>query len=99
MRLKDPKGYLGKVMAANDGYPFAMLFAYGDEAQPAVQDAIDEMQGVIAQAALAFGGWSYWDSYRREIGIHEFLEEDNPELYSALIANLKLESASSKKPQ
>lgn len=97
MKLNDPEGYLGKVMAINKDVPFAMLFAYKDDAQPDVETPIKEVQAILGQAAIAFGGWEYWDTFRNEFEIFELKEEDSPELHARLIANLKL-GASNLKP-
>jgi hypothetical protein len=90
MRGDGTTGFLGKAIAAQDGVPLAMLFAYEDDSEPNADVAIDLVKHIVGQVAVAYGGWSFWDSFRREFGISEFLEEDHPNLYSQLVANLKL---------
>lgn len=92
MEQKTLGEYLGKVIALNEGVPYAMLFAYGDNAEPKVQDVIGEVQHIVAQAAVSFGGWTCWDLIRTKLGIFGLTEDDDPDLYSMLLANIKLKS-------
>lgn len=92
MEIDDPMGYLGKVIAANDDSPFAILFAYKDSAQPKIEVPISKITTILGQAAISFGGWECWDTLRYEFQIHELKEDDAPELYASLIKNLKLEN-------
>jgi len=85
-----PDGYLGKVMAVADNLPHAILFAYADSATPEVDSSIQASMSLIGQAAVAFGGWSLWDSIKHKCTVHELTEKDMPEFYAQLIENLEL---------
>jgi hypothetical protein len=91
MRASGPEGYLGKVMAVGDGLPMAVLFAYEDNSEPDVNEAISVFMSIIGQAAVAFGGWSLWDSIKNECGVWELEEHEMPEAYAQLVDNLQIE--------
>lgn len=91
MRAIGPEGYLGKVMAVNDGLPVAVLFAYEDNSIPDADAAISAFMSIIGQAVVAFGGWSLWDSVKNECDAWEFDEEEMPDFYAQLVSNLKLD--------
>jgi hypothetical protein len=90
MRAMGPEGYLGKVMAVGEGLPIAVLFAYEESAEPDVDKAISALMSIIAQAAVAFGGWPLWDSIRNDCSAWEFDEHEMPDFYAQLVGNLKL---------
>lgn len=92
MRAMGPEGYLGKVMAVGEGLPMAVLFAYQENSDPDVDTAISAFMSIIGQAAVAFGGWSLWDSIRNECGAWELEEQEMPDFYAQLVGNLKLEN-------
>lgn len=96
MKSSNAEGYLGKAMAINEGVPIAMLFAYKSDVRPSVETPIEVVRSIIGQAAIAFGGWEYWDTLRNELDFFELKEEDSPELYAALIANLRLGASNAK---
>jgi hypothetical protein len=91
MRATGPKGYLGKVMAVGEVLPVAVLFAYEDNSEPDVDEAICAFMSIIGQAAVAYGGWSFWDSIRYECGAWELDEQEMPKFYAQLVGNLKTE--------
>ncbi len=91
MRAMGPEGYLGKVMAVGEGLPIAVLLAYEENAAPDTDRAIAAFMSIIGQAAVAFGGWSLWDSIRNECGAWEFSEQEMPDFYAQLVGNLKVE--------
>ena len=100
MRANGPAGYIHKVIAfTDDGLPLAILFAYSDDSEPNVEVAIETVKGIIGQSAVAFGGWSLWDSLRNQFGVFEFLKKDEPDFYSQLVDNLKLNSESKLKAE
>jgi hypothetical protein len=92
MRAMAPEGYLGKVMAVGEGLPMAVLFAYEENSDPDVDEAISAFMSIIGQAVVAFGDWSLWDSIRNECGAWEFEEQEMPDFYAQLVGNLKLEN-------
>ena len=92
MRAMGPEGYLGKVMAVGEGLPMAVLFAYQENSDPDVDKAISAFMSIIGHAAVAFGGWSLWDSIRNECGAWELEEQEMPDFYAQLVGNLKLEN-------
>jgi hypothetical protein len=92
MRAMEPEGYLGKVMAVDEGLPIAVLFAYEEDSEPDADKAISAFMSIIGQAVVAFGGGSLWDSIRNECGAWEFEEQEMPDFYAQLVGNLKLEN-------
>ena len=90
MRLLGPVGYLGKVMAVDEELPIAVLFAYEEYSEPDVEKAISIFMSLIGQAAVAYGGWSLWDSIRNECGAWELDKQEMPDFYTQLIGNLKI---------
>ena len=92
MQSDGPDGYLGKVMYVDEGLPWAILFAYEDNSEPDVGEAISLFMSMIAQAVVAFGGWSLWDAIRNECGASELEQHDMPDFYDQLIYNLKLKN-------
>lgn len=90
VRAAGPKGYLGKAMAITDSRPFAILFAYDDNAIPELEILISTAESIIGQAALAYGGWSFWDLIKPKCFIDEFTKDEMPDLYAQLVSNLKI---------
>lgn len=91
MKINGPNGYISKVIAfTDDGFPLAILFAYSDDSEPNVEVAIETLNGIVGQSAVAFGGWSLWDSLRDQYEILEFIREEDDEFYSQLVDNLKI---------
>ena len=86
----ESKGYLRKSMAINEGLPMAVLCAYEDNSTATVDEIIKSVMGLIGQAVVAYGGWALWDLVKPNCSAWEITEEEMPELYSQLVANLKL---------
>ena len=90
IRSLESKGYLGKSMAINEGLPMAILCAYEDSSTATAEDIIKTAMGLLGQVVVAFGGWELWDLVKPKCGAWEITAEEMPEVYSQLIANLKL---------
>jgi hypothetical protein len=65
--------------------------AYEENAETDADKAIAAFMSIIGQAAVAFGGWSLWDSIRNECGAWELEEQEMPDFYAQLVGNLKVE--------
>jgi hypothetical protein len=90
IRSLEPKTYLGKSMAINEGLPMAILCAYEDNSTATAEEVINSAMGLLGQAVVAFGGWELWDLVQSKCGAWEITEEEMHELYSQLVSNLKI---------
>ena len=90
IRSLESRGYLGKSMAIHEGMPMAVLCAYEDNSTATAEEIIKSVMGLLGQAVVAFGGWELWDLVKPKCQAWEVTEEEMPELYGQLVANLKL---------